>query len=80
MKHVLLALACPFFLGACAATDPQAAGHGASGERAEPVYTTGSNIPRRERGGPSAVRSVDPVELERLRSSTAGGIGGGPTN
>jgi hypothetical protein len=38
---------------------------------AEKEYVTGSNIPRRDRSS-TGVKTVDPAELEKMRSSVPG--------
>jgi hypothetical protein len=58
-----LALIC----AACASTaDPTAE----SGD--EKLYRTGSNLPVRERNGPSDAKSVDPASIQDMRNRTGG--------
>jgi hypothetical protein len=73
-KILLLVAALPGLLAACA-TDPNAPV--TTTLREEREFTTGSNLPRRNRMGGDPVSVMTPEEFERAR--TAGGQGGGGT-
>ncbi|HYC35628.1 MAG TPA: hypothetical protein VEC19_04345 [Usitatibacter sp.] len=75
MTKTLLALAALSMLAACA-TGPETS-TSATSQRARPddsEFTTGSNIPRRNRLGGDGVSVMTKEEFERAR--TAGGQGG----
>ena len=66
----LMALVPAFLLAACAMDQAST-----STEPTEKVYTTGSNIPRKDKG---SVQSMTPEEMEQMRNSSRGNTGRGP--
>ena len=72
-KKLLIALASTLLLAACAATEPTAS----NGDTAEKVYTTGSNIPRKEKPKGS-VSEMSTQDMERMRDQSRANTGRGP--
>ena len=78
MKKILLALAALPVIAACA-SGPETSAGANSAQRAradEGDYTTGSNIPRRNRMGGDGVQVMSKDEFERARTSGGQGAGG----
>lgn len=76
MKRILLLIAAlPSFITACA-TDPNAPV--TTSLREEKEFTTGSNLPRRNRMGGDGVSVMTPEEFERARTAGGQGAGGLP--
>ena len=71
-KTLLLIAALPSLIASCA-TDPNAPV--TASLREEKEFTTGSNLPKRNRMGGDGVSVLTPEEFERAR--TAGGQGAG---
>ena len=71
-KTLFLIAALPTLIASCA-TDPNAPA--TTSLREEKEFTTGSNLPRRNRMGGDGVSVMTPEEFERAR--TAGGQGAG---
>lgn len=72
-KTLLLVAALPSLVAACA-TDPNAPV--VQTLREEKEFTTGSNLPRRNRMGGDGVTVMTPEEFERARSAGGQGAGG----
>mgnify|MGYP006371453723 CR=1 len=66
MKKIIFAAL--FMLSAVGCATPTGESSAAAEEK---EYVTGSNIPRRDRSS-TGVKTVDPAELERMRSSVPG--------
>ena len=71
-KTLFIIAALPSLIAACA-TDPNAPV--TASLREEKEFTTGSNLPKRNRMGGDGVTVMTPEQFERAR--TAGGQGGG---
>ena len=71
-KTLLLIAALPSLIASCA-TDPNAP---VTALREEKEFTTGSNLPRKNRMGGDGVSVMTPEEFERARTSLGQGAGG----
>ena len=74
MKKLVLSIAPVVLVAACAMDQPSTSTEPAANDK---VYTTGSNIPRRDKG---SVQTMTPEEVEQMRSAAQGNMGRGRGN